>query len=286
MEQTNSLTEQDIKRIVTRISEQIDVNEYDDSDFIEVFVKFFRPWIKKYHGDEVSEYPMSHLVKKYINEFIKSYDLKSLSSDRYYGLNLSRLTDVGKALVLKGVHKLPSLKKEGRFLEKYDRGLKSLTQYLDLPEFMEIKFREDKPYNVSVWISADFDKMLKYDGEVKDNSKYMDDLKSYISNFLGVDYGSPAHGNLALMINSPELVGEEEWVKHVFNKKIKNEIKNLPNAKGKIHSTKLNINRIGFRANIQLTFKQGFWRAENDIKEGTKELLTSMGYSLKRLSLY
>ena len=37
MEKNNSLTEQDIKRIVTRISEQVDVSEYDDSDFVEVF---------------------------------------------------------------------------------------------------------------------------------------------------------------------------------------------------------------------------------------------------------
>jgi hypothetical protein len=37
--------------------------------FIEVFVKYFRPWIKKFHGDEVGEYPMSHLVAKYLNDF-------------------------------------------------------------------------------------------------------------------------------------------------------------------------------------------------------------------------
>ena len=73
MEKTNSLTEQDIKRIVNRITEQIDVNEYDDSDFIEVFVHYFRPWINKHHGEEVSKYPMSHLVEIYVDEFNKDY---------------------------------------------------------------------------------------------------------------------------------------------------------------------------------------------------------------------
>ena len=284
MEQINSLTEQDIKRIVTRVSEQVDVSEYEESDFIEVFVKFFRPWIKKFHGDEVSEYPMSHLVKKYNADFIKDHGIEI--RDRYYSNDLKKLVDIGKSLVVKGTHNLPSLKKEGRFLEKYDKGLNMLIQYLDLPSFMKIKFREDKPYNVGVWIEANFDEMLKYEGEVLDNSKYMESLKNYISSFLGVEYGSPVHGNLQLHTHGPIFEGEEEWVKNVFNKKIKTGIRNLPNAKGKIHSTKLNINRSNFRVNVQLTFRQGNWRVESDINQGTRQILLSMGYSPKRMMLY
>jgi hypothetical protein len=284
MEKFSTLTEKDVKRITNLIKEQVDVSEYDDSDFIEVFVKYFRPWIKKFHGDEVSEYPMSHLVKKYTADFIKDYGIEI--RDRYYSNDLKKLVDIGKSIVVKGAHNLPSLKKEGRFLEKYDKGLKALIEYLDLPKFMKIKFREDKPYNVGVWIEANFDEMLKYDGEVKDNSKYMDELKNYISSFLGVEYGSPAHGNLQLHVHSPTLENEEEWVKNVFNKKIKTAIRNLPNAKGKIHSTKLNVNRTSFKANIQLTFRQGNWRVENDLNKGTKDILLSMGYSPKRLMLY
>ena len=284
MEKFSTLTEQDVKRITNLVKEQVDVSEYDDSDFIEVFVKYFRPWIKKFHGDEVSEYPMSHLVKKYTADFIKDHGIEL--RDRYYSSDLKKLVDIGKALVVKGTHNLPSLKKEGRFLEKYDKGLKALIEYLDLPKFMKIKFREDKPYNVGVWIESNFDEMLKYDGEVKENSKYMDELKNYITSFLGVEYGSPAHGNLQLQIHSPILENEDEWVKNVFNKKIKTAIRNLPNAKGKIHSTKLNINRGNFNANIQLTFRQGNWRVESDLNKGTKDILLSMGYSPKRLRLY
>ena len=284
MEKFSTLTEQDVKRITNLVKEQVDVSEYDDSDFIEVFVKYFRPWIKKFHGDEVSEYPMSHLVKKYTADFIKDHGIEI--RDRYYSSDLKKLVDIGKALVVKGTHNLPSLKKEGRFLEKYDKGLTALIEYLDLPKFMKIKFREDKPYNVGVWIEANFDEMLKYDGEVKENSKYMDELKNYISSFLGVEYGSPAHGNLQLHIHSPILENEDEWVKNVFNKKIKTAIRNLPNAKGKIHSTKLNVNRTSFKANIQLTFRQGNWRVESDLNKGTKDILLSMGYNPKRLMLY
>jgi hypothetical protein len=63
-------------------------------------------------------------------------------------------------------------------------------------------------------------------------------------------------------------------------------IRNLPNAKGKIHSTKLNINRGNFRVNVQLTFRQGTWRVESDINKGIKDLLLSMGYNPKRIALY
>jgi hypothetical protein len=284
MEKFSTITEKDVKRITNLVKEQVDVSEYDDSDFIEVFVKYFRPWIKKFHGDEVSEHPMSHLVKKYTADFIKDYGIEI--RDRYYSNDLKKLVDIGKSIVVKGAHNLPSLKKEGRFLEKYDKGLKALIEYLDLPKFMKIKFREDKPYNVGVWIEANFDEMLKYDGEVKDNSKYMDELKNYISSFLGVEYGSPAHGNLQLVTHGPILENEDEWVKNVFNKKIKTAIRNLPNAKGKIHSTKLNINRTNFRVNVQLTFRQGNWRVESDINKGIKDLLLSMGYNPKRIALY
>ena len=63
-------------------------------------------------------------------------------------------------------------------------------------------------------------------------------------------------------------------------------IRNLPNAKGKIHSTKLNINRGNFRVNVQLTFRQGNWRVESDLNQGTKDILKSMGYNPKRIALY
>jgi len=74
MEKFSTLTEQDVKRITNLVKEQVDVSEYDDSDFIEVFVKYFRPWIKKFHGDEVSEYPMSHLVKNIPPTLLKTME--------------------------------------------------------------------------------------------------------------------------------------------------------------------------------------------------------------------
>ena len=50
------------------VLESVNLDDYDNDDFIEVFFRFFRPWVKQKHGDEISEYPMSYLFKKYIDE--------------------------------------------------------------------------------------------------------------------------------------------------------------------------------------------------------------------------
>ena len=44
--------------MINLTTEEIDVSDYNDEDFLEIFVTEFRPWIKKNHGDEVGEYPM------------------------------------------------------------------------------------------------------------------------------------------------------------------------------------------------------------------------------------
>ena len=228
---------------------------------------------------------MSHLVEKYVDEFNKDYNVNL--RDRYYSRGgISKLVDIGRQLVITGTHKLPSLKKEGLFLEKYRRGIKAMLEYLGLPGFIELKFREDKPYDVTAWFEVQFEDMLKYDGEIKDSSKYMEEVRNFISSFLGIDFGSPAHGNLQLRTGNTDLIGVDEWIKNVFNKDIKKRIKELPNAKTKVHSVKLTTNNNGFRATIQLTFKRGNWSQETEIKEGTKEIIKSMGYNPKRLQLY
>ena len=86
MEKFSTLTEQDVKRITNLVKEQVDVSEYEESDFIEVFVKYFRPWVKRFHGDEVSEYPMSHLVKKYNADFIKDYGIELRDNGSFISL--------------------------------------------------------------------------------------------------------------------------------------------------------------------------------------------------------
>ena len=84
-------------------------------------MNYFRPWVKKKHGDELGQYPLSLLIKNHMSEFAEDYDV----SDEIKGYYCSYRTmvNVGRELAQKGVHKMPSLKKEGLFLEKYKKAI-------------------------------------------------------------------------------------------------------------------------------------------------------------------
>lgn len=69
MKRLIKLNETELEKLIIMISENIDLSDYKDEDFLEVFINHFRPWVKLKHGDEVGEYPMSLLVTKYFDEF-------------------------------------------------------------------------------------------------------------------------------------------------------------------------------------------------------------------------
>ena len=53
------------------VLENVDLSGYDDEDFIEVFLTYFRPWVKSKHGDEIGARPFSYLFNTYLKEFCK-----------------------------------------------------------------------------------------------------------------------------------------------------------------------------------------------------------------------
>ena len=71
MKKTLSLTESELIKVVSRIVESYTDDMYNDEDYVEVFLQYFRPWVRKNHGDEIGEYPLSYLTKKYMAEFAK-----------------------------------------------------------------------------------------------------------------------------------------------------------------------------------------------------------------------
>ena len=85
------------EKYIKILSEDINLSEYSDEDFVEVFVMEFRPWIRKNHGDEVGQYPMSLLVKKYIREFALESGLEEL--DLRYSNILNQMIKIGRQLV-------------------------------------------------------------------------------------------------------------------------------------------------------------------------------------------
>jgi hypothetical protein len=261
------------------IFEEVNVSEYKDEDFIEAFVMEFRPWIRKNHGDEVGEYPMSLLVKKYIKEFSTAIGFPE-SRVRYYGNTLQQMRAIGVEIVTSGMRKLPSLSKDYLFTEKFKKIIDYFISSYNLPDFIKVHLEETSPFRVRGWISSDFELAMKYKGSFDEILKLPVDIKNLINNYLGLSFGSPVHGDIDFYFESGvRFENVDEWVKNVLNKKIKKEVKTLPN-KNVLHSMKFSANGANITGVISLIYSRNTWYSNQHIfKEEIKEYLKNLGYN-------
>ena len=259
MKKLHTLTESDLEKVVKTVLESFNPKEYEDEDFVEVFVNYFRPWVKKKHGDELGQYPLSLLIKNHMKEFAEDYGAADVVTG-YYGAYRT-MVNVGRELAQKGVHKMPSLKKEGLFLEKYKKAITFFTDRLDLPEWITLNLTEDSPYVVNGFFSVDFDKSIRDKSEKSYRaSELAVEFTETLSNFLGIETGSVTHGKLNLDISGAfDYHGVDEWVKQTLNKEIKKKIRALPNSHV-LHSVKFNTSTNNVGGLINLTFKSSAWR--------------------------
>ena len=265
---------------VSMLIEQVNLEGYTDEDFIEVFVNLFRPWVKSNHGDEVGKYPMSYLVKKYIDEFIS--DIKLDVSDFRYESGLKKFVRIGREIVRGGIYQLPSLNSDKKFTEQYKKHLEFIINYLNLPEYINLKFNEETPNKVYGEAIVDFQKLIKSQDNPPRITLISDNLRKYFDNYLGIEFGSPVHGKLDFYLNStPTYVGLNAWTKNEFNKNIKKQIKQLPSAERNISSLKLILdNHSRLKAEIKIGWKRDArWSEHNKIKEEVRNILKSMGYN-------
>jgi hypothetical protein len=272
------------KKYIKILSEDIDISGYSDEDFLEVFVTEFRIWIRRNHGDEVGEYPMSLLVKKYIKEFAEEYGLTE--HDLRYSNTFTKMVVIGKKLVQTEIRTLPSLKKDIIFTERFKKIIDHFISNYNIPDFIKIHFQEDSPFVVRGWMTADFEPAMKYYGSLNDVHKFSREFNNLITNYLGFELGSPAHGNLDYYFESGfRLLGVDEWVKGVLNKKIKKEIKTLP-GKSALHSMKFNVNNSQLRGEIKLVYSQNDrYGYRDNFKDELKKYLKDLGYNPDRLQV-
>ena len=134
MKKTLTLTESELVKVVNRIVESYTDDMYNDEDYIEVFLQYFRPWVRKNHGDEIGEYPLSYLTKKYMKEFAKDIGLSPENVIFGYKGTLGNASNIGKNLVKQGNHKMPSLRSQEKFTEKFKKPLEFFVNELNLPE--------------------------------------------------------------------------------------------------------------------------------------------------------
>ena len=282
MKKVLSLTESELIKVINRIVESYSDDVYNDEDYVEVFLKYFRPWVKKNHGDEVGEYPLSYLVKKYIGEFALDNGINPDNNIFSYKNNLANAANVGKNLVKQGKHKLPSLRSQEKFTEKYKKPLEFFISELNLPDYIKFDLIEENPYNIWARFDVNWEGLIKHQGTEKIKpDEIVRKLTQRISNFLGVEIGNPTYGQLSLKLKK-DYVGIDEWIKKTLNKEIKKKFRELPNSRI-LHAVKFETKSYELGGELKLSFKS--WNGRNDFIKNAKELLQSMGYNTNILNV-
>jgi len=278
-----TLNQTEMTNFVSMIVEQVNLSGYEDEDFVEVFLNLFRPWIKSNHGDEVSKYPMSYLVKKYFQEFTTDYNIES---DRY-GTTMKKIISAGRDIVRYGKYELPSLNSNKKFTERFKKPLLFLVDNLKLPDFINLKFDEEMPNKVRGEVIVDFPKMIKSSDGPKSPYTISKKLLKSFEDYLGVEFGSPVHGKLDFYLNTtPTYVGLDEWIKKEFNKNIKKQIKELPLAERNISSLKFILSTNHLKGEIKIGWKRDSrWSEHHEVKKSVRELLSNMGYNTEILEI-
>jgi hypothetical protein len=283
-----TLKESELFNMVKTIVEQVemDLSQYDDNDFTDVFVFLFRNWITKKLGEDSKKYPFSFLLNKYGKEFLQ--DTLGDKYDQYYGdreeiyfNGYNSIPKTGKVLVKSGAFTLPSLRQQEKFTEKYAKHLPRIIKMMRFPDFVRVEFEEEVPYDVHVELYIDYPSYLKDESFSFASHNLERKFKELLENYLGVDFGNPVHGkvNLTLYTNAENV---EKWVKQVLNKEIKKHIKEMPGGKN-IHSIRFEPSISG-SSEMKIVYKDGSHRHMHqwEFLRGVRDYINSLGY--KRIS--
>jgi len=278
------ITESHFKEYVRLLSEQDEhdyLDDYDDEDFIEVFFEYFRPWVKTNHGEDASRYPMSYLLKKYLVEFCKYVGSDEIDDDDDYW-SYTQLEKIGREIVIRLQHKLPSLLPSHKFTEKYTKQIDFIIKNLKLPSWLNISLTEERPYNIIVNFKIDFDLYLKSenDDSVYD---YFEEFKSYVNQFMGFEEGNPSHGHIKFdsdieLLNNP-------FSNPKFVKEFKSKIKSLPGGET-IHMIKISYDQSRLKIHLSSKTRQYInWPARDRFRNIVYQMLEKEGYNKEKLNI-
>jgi hypothetical protein len=148
---------------------------------------------------------------------------------------------------------------------------------LELPSWVKVEIREDKPNEVLVNLRVDYGSYLKEKSSYLNQYNLQRKLQTLLEDYLGVEFGNPVHGNLNLTL---EILSENEeaWVKNVLNKEIKKHIKAMPDGKN-VHSIRFEP-RISGNSNLRIVYKEYSSRSMHlyDFRNKVREYLKGLGY--------
>lgn len=234
---SNSIIEQK-GNIAKLIIESTNISDYQNEDFIEVGIIFFRDWVKKEYGEKISKYPISYLNKKYGEKFIDYCKSELNFAEReveHWSHGHVNFNKLGVALVRNSLYSFVDVTENKSWFDSptnvkiWDKMIKSL----DLPPYITFNVVESRPRVIEIDGYIDFEDYAKSKIPMKYPTliSYISEMRKFLTKYAGQKFGNPAHGELK--IDTPRhsefnFVGFDEWVNNVFNKKIKPEIKKTP----------------------------------------------------------
>jgi hypothetical protein len=232
-------------------------------------------------GDDSKKYPFSFLLNKYGKEFLQDSlgdkYLRYYRDDEEIYFSSYILPRMGRNLVKSGAFILPSLRQEEKFTEKYAKHLQRLIKLMGLPDYVKLELEEEIPYDVRVKLYIDYPSYLKDGDSQLVSHKLERKFKEMIEDYLGVDFGNPVHGNVALNFFTVS-ENRDKWVKEVLNKEIKKHIKEMPGGKY-VHSIRFEPSISG-SSELRIVYKDSASRHIHqwEFLRNVREYIKGLGY--------
>ena len=172
----------DLKHMMVLL-EEVSLADFQDADFIDVFMSVFKEWLVTNKGVIVQKFPISYLLKKYGQDFADDFKIdESLRDDWEDNVNYWTLIQIGRVLVSKGIAMIPSLNQNEKLTEKFKKQIDFFVSQMNLPPFVKIQFHEEKPQDVTISVVVDFPEYVKSNNTISKN--YYKEILSFFSNYL------------------------------------------------------------------------------------------------------
>lgn len=260
---------------------------YDDEDYIEVFLNFFKEWV---NSKNYQNLPLSFLLRKHLDDFVKEYNIDYDTENNSWRGNLSHMKNIGKIMVDKGLAKISTLRPEVKFTEKFAKPLRYFIEELELPPYVKLKIDEPVPYELRGELEIDWEELIKNPPLNKNVSSVGRKLQTKIENFLGLSMGRPEHGELDLfMIRNPKFIGLDNWKKNILDKEIKKKIKSEVSDSSKIHRMVFKVDEYKLGAELKIYFKESprytSWDERGKIQKAIQDIFMELGYDINTLAI-
>ena len=255
---------------------EIDLSLLTNDDYQDYWNQFLRFYADETGRNLSKKLPISYLEKVLRDEIIEKYelDIPNYSSRKY--------VDIAKQLIQKGAIEFETFRPEQKFTEKYANPLSKIISRIKINPKYKITIGEEKPNEVYVRVSIDTEDWLKLSNKEKTQANnFHDELRTNIQKFLGVEFGSPAHGKLTMTGYGTNVMNGDEWIKNVMNKKIKKEIKEsifsdyIQRISIKFNGDRLKISIISPRHRRM----NRYWDIRTQFEKFMKDLFEKYGYN-------